>query len=70
MTTSNSSWETFKPVDLRKYLSEGVQMAVTYIERIAYLDQPYTKQDEKNLNFMVEALLQARRTTDEAGHEC
>lgn len=60
-----SSWENFEPADLAEYLAEGTEKASAHLERIAYLDHPYTVQDEQNLRFMVEALLQARRVADE-----
>ncbi|MDB5265665.1 MAG: hypothetical protein JWM39_378 [Parcubacteria group bacterium] len=60
-----SAWETFEPADLPEYLTEGAEKAAAHLERIAYLDHPYTEQDEQNLRFMVEALLQARRAADE-----
>ncbi|KND50440.1 MAG: hypothetical protein AB202_02180 [Parcubacteria bacterium C7867-007] len=58
-------WETFDRTDLTNYLFDGASKAAAQIERIAYLDQPYTKQDEENLAFMVEALLYARGVADE-----
>lgn len=61
-----SSWENFEPSDLPEYLAEGAEKASAHLERIAYLDHPYTSQDELNLRFMVEALLQARRVADES----
>ena len=60
-----STWENFEPADLAEYLAEGTEKAAAHLERIAYLDHPYTVQDEQNLRFMVEALLQARRVADE-----
>jgi hypothetical protein len=63
-----SRWETFDSSDLCDYLTEGAEKAAASIERIAYLGQPYTTQDEQDLVFMVEALLHARRAADESIH--
>lgn len=61
----SAAWETFDASDLTEYLFDGAAKAAAHIERIAYLDHPYTKQDEKSLTFMVDALLHARRVADE-----
>lgn len=61
-----SHWETFDATDLSSYLADGVEKASAHLERIAYLDHPYTVEDEQNLVFMVDALLQARHVADDS----
>ncbi|KND49305.1 MAG: hypothetical protein AB203_02820 [Parcubacteria bacterium C7867-008] len=60
-----ATWESFDRTDLTAYLFDGAVKAAAQIERIAYMDQPYTKQDQENLAFMVESLLHARGIADE-----
>jgi len=60
-----AAWETFDTTDLSAYLFDGAAKAAAHIERIAYLDQPYSERDEQSLLFMVDALLHARHIADE-----
>lgn len=65
--TLEASWEAFDASSLSMYFSRGVHLLHKNIAQLQDLLQTYSENDEKELLFMVESLIQARRLIDEAG---
>lgn len=57
----DDAWESFTEDSLPSYLANGVSSARQNIDRLQNLSRPYSKRDERQLLFMTESLIQARR---------
>jgi hypothetical protein len=63
------SWEEFNAQSLPTYFQEGLIALRAHVDRLEDLSNPHTVQDDKNLWFMVESLLQARHLIDDLRHK-
>lgn len=61
----NESWETFNADSLPDYFKDGLQALRTHVDKLADLSRPRKAEEDKNLWFMVESLIQARHLLDE-----
>ena len=62
---TDSAWESFDENSLTTYFSHGLNALHRNVGRLQDLLQPYTEADQKNLLFMTESLIQARRLIGE-----
>lgn len=54
-------WEYFSEADLKNYLSAGLTVFKERLEKVFYGEEVVTAKDEKELKFMLEALIDAKK---------
>ena len=59
------SWESFDANSVTAYFSRGINLLHKNIAQLQDRLQSYSEQDEKDLLFMAESLIQARRLIEE-----
>lgn len=59
------SWEFFSIAQLPKYIEDNLEGFQAYLEKLSDLSEPVNEQQEKELYFMLESLLQAKRLLQE-----
>lgn len=62
---SDSSWENFDSDSLPEYFTDGIKALRAHIEKLSDLSTPRRTEEDKNLWFMVESLIQARHLIEE-----
>ncbi|MDP2598791.1 MAG: hypothetical protein Q8P49_03100 [Candidatus Liptonbacteria bacterium] len=65
VVAADSAWESFDEQKLRGYFENGFRVFLSRLEEFQSFGQPLTVQKEKELKFMLEALIAAKKTLGE-----
>ncbi len=61
----DDSWEEFDADSVPEYFTDGIRALRLHIDKLSDLTRPRLPEEDKNLWFMVEALIQARHLIDD-----
>jgi hypothetical protein len=55
-------WEEFNTTSVPKYFDKGIKKFLLKIDQLSKLNRPLSQEEQKELRFMLEALIEANQT--------